>query len=167
MLFSENSQKKNMTEEKKTLQRIRNKALKILSLRAHSVFELKAKLLKKFSDQPEIIEHVLQECVEQKLLDDSSFAEMYIHHRQNTSPRGRFALRMELQRKRVDADIISEVLETISDEDERTAVEKLAKQKLLSFSQNLEKKKKKEKLFRFLSSRGFASGVIFEILEEI
>ena len=54
-----------------------NKALDIVSRREHSEKEIKNKLLEKF-DAPEIIEQVVLKLIENNLINDVRFAEMYV-----------------------------------------------------------------------------------------
>jgi len=68
-----------MNEE---LSLIYNKALDILSRREHSSKELAQKLLKKF-DNKNLIHEVIQKLVENNLLNDIRFAEMYTLARKN------------------------------------------------------------------------------------
>lgn len=154
-----------MNEE--NISSIRDKALQYLSMRMHSVKELENKLRIKFPERDDDIQEILQECIRTKLLDDELFAEQYIHHRQETSPRGKFALRMELFERGVPEKIIKRALQEITDEMEYETAKFVAEKKMALFSPFEEEKKKKEKLFRYLASRGFPKGMIFQILEEM
>ncbi|MBI5413960.1 regulatory protein RecX [Candidatus Peregrinibacteria bacterium] len=153
-------------EHQKILQNIRDAAFKYLGMRNHSEDELRRKLLKKFRGAENEIEIVFRELFDQKLLNDKIFAEEYLRYRTETSPRGKSALRSELRKKGVSSEIIDAALLNVSDEDEHDFAKKLTEQKLKFMSPNLEKKKKKEKLFRFLHSRGIAPNIIFDIFSE-
>ena len=54
-----------------------NKALDIISRREHSKHELKNKLLKKF-DIPDLIDEVITKLIENNLINDSRYAQMYV-----------------------------------------------------------------------------------------
>jgi SOS response regulatory protein OraA/RecX len=152
---------------KNTLQNIRGLAIYYLQKRDHSVYELKIKLQRKYPDNEENIKSILKECEEKKWLNDSDFAQQYIQYRQETSPRGKFALQKELYQKGIAPDIISGLLANMTENNERTFARKLALKKLNAFPSRIENKKKKEKLFRFLQSRGFGIQVIWDVLSEI
>jgi len=83
------------------------------------------------------------------------------------TPRGRFALKLELVKRGISEDIIQSVLKTISDEEEFAVAKKIAKQKQQTISIHIEPPKQKEKLFRFLTSRGFEKSITLRVLQEI
>jgi len=146
---------------------IKEKALRLLALRAHSTGELSQKLLRKFPQERTEIESILAEFVEFKILDDLNFAKEYVHYRQSFSPRGKFALKMELQKKDIAPEIIAEVLGDLESDNELAQAQELAEKKLRTFSESLTKAKQKEKLFRFLVSRGFSQEIIWKVCAEI
>ena len=57
-----------------------NKALDIISRREHSEKEIKNKLLNKF-DTPELIDEVILKLIENNLINNVRYAEMYVHVR--------------------------------------------------------------------------------------
>jgi regulatory protein len=57
-----------------------NKALDIISRREHSEKEIKNKLLKKF-DTSELIDEVILKLIENNLINNFRFAQMYVHVR--------------------------------------------------------------------------------------
>ena len=57
-----------------------NKALDIISRREHSEKEIKNKLLKKF-DTSEIIDEVILKLIENNLINNFRYAQMYVHVR--------------------------------------------------------------------------------------
>ncbi len=146
------------------LKKIRDFALRLLSGRDHSIYELRLKLQKKFSSYPEEMEGVIQECIEKKYLDDERFAQEWIRFREEGSPRGTFLLKQELRKKGVSPEVIDSVLSHIPETDGLAKAETLAKKKISSFPPDLSALKKRERLFRFLLSRGFDHGVIAKIL---
>lgn len=148
--------------------RIRNTALRLLTRKPYTVAELENKLTAKFPEDTALVTQVIKECQRIKLLNDLQYAQEYVRYRLATSPRGKFSLRLELQKKGVPPDIISQVLETLFAEGEEVKnALAVATRKQQSFVTNLPKKKQKEKLFRFLSSRGFSKDVVFQVLEEV
>src|SRR5262245_29551432 len=80
-------------------------ALRALDARPRSTAELRLRLKRKGFD-PESVDAALARLTELGLLDDQTFARAWVENRQNARPRGTSALRDELRRKGVDAEII-------------------------------------------------------------
>ena len=85
-----------------------NKALDIVSRREHSEKEIKNKLLEKF-DASEIIEQVVLKLIENNLINDVRFAEMYvlIRKRKGFGPK---KIQFELMARGIDDSISSLVI---------------------------------------------------------
>ena len=133
--------------------------LKILNLREHSTQEARQKLKKKFpKEESELIEKVIKDFTERKYLSDKRFAEMFIKSKE---AKGKFFLERALEKKGVSKAIISQALEE-NEFSELENAKKAAKKKIISLEG---KKNKKEKLMRFLYSRGFSSEVIYQLME--
>jgi len=141
-------------------------AEKYLALRMHSVSELRDKLRKKFPDEKEEAEKVIQYFLGTKALNDYEYAKMFLQYRQMQKPKSEYLLRKELQNKGVEKEIIEVVLSENPLDDVVNACE-LASRKLHTISRDLESQKKKEKVFRYLESRGFSYGVIKKAWEKI
>src|SRR4051812_9468871 len=97
-----------------------NYALYLLGRRGRSRYELKSKLFEKGHDSEEI-EIALRKLADLKLIDDKKFAELYARDKVSIYRRGRYRIGLELSRKGVDKDVISEVLETVEEKDELAA----------------------------------------------
>src|SRR5215213_11322312 len=84
-------------------------ALRFLEARPRSIAEVRTRLARKdFS--PEAIDAAIARLAELELLDDAAFARYWVENRQAYRPRGAGALRDELRRKGIDADVTAEVL---------------------------------------------------------
>ena len=134
-------------------------ALKILKIRENSFLEIKNKLIKKFPDDKDLIQEVLTDFKNKNYLSDQRFAEMYLRAKRG---KGKYYIKRELLRKGVSEEVISETFKG-SDYDELESASKAAEKKISSISK-LPELKQKEKLMRFLHSRGFSKTVIYEIL---
>jgi regulatory protein len=78
-------------------------ALKMLTRREHSVFELQQKLIEKIKKSkevgyPELIPEIIQELIQKKYLDDVRFAEVYSRSRANKGY-GLLRIKRELKEK--------------------------------------------------------------------
>ena len=135
-------------------------AIKLLTLRRRSVFEIKTRLQKK-GYESDIIEQVIKELNSFKYLDDEAFAESYINDRMNFRPCGRFIIKKELKERGVEENIIErKIEELISVEQEIESAGKLAMQKSKSISGKIEKNKVIQKVKAYLQSKGFSFDVI-------
>ena len=76
-------------------------AMKLITLRKRSVFEIKTRLKKK-EYESNIIEQVIKELKGYKYIDDEDFAESYINDRMNFRPCGRFLIKNELQERGIE-----------------------------------------------------------------
>ena len=143
-----------MTRKEKIL----SYALWLLQGKSYSTQEIHTKLFGKYEEK-DLIEEVLSDLVRTKVLDDAEYARNYIRYRTELAPRGKRMLLFELKKKGVDAE------EFLEDFDEEEVILPLAERKLRNFPSELEKQKKKEKLFRFLVSRGFEPAKIFSVVD--
>jgi len=140
-------------------------ALVYLNIRMHSAYELKQKLYKKGYDKNSI-ETIIKKCADLALIDDNTFAENYLHELKARSIGSYKAVQM-LKIKGISSDVAENmVTELYTENDDREVVLKLLKRKNRLLSKNLEKRKKKEKLFRYLYSKGFNKTVIYEQIDE-
>jgi len=127
-----------------------NKALGIVSRREHSEKEIKNKLLEKF-DAPEIIEQVVLKLIENNLINDIRFAEMYvlIRKRKGFGPK---KIQFELMARGIDDSISSLV---ITEEGSwKEAAQKAFNKKFKNGTSQEFKERNKQKTF--LQNRGFS-----------
>ena len=127
-----------------------NKALDIVSRREHSEKEIKNKLLEKF-DAPEIIEQVVLKLIENNLINDVRFAEMYvlIRKRNGFGPK---KIQFELMARGIDDSISSLV---ITEEGSwKEAAQKAFNKKFKNGASQEFKERNKQKTF--LQNRGFS-----------
>lgn len=141
-------------------------ATKLLAVRNHSFGELKTKLARKFPNRQADIQEVLDYFTGSGVINDQLFAQQYVEYIQSTSPKGAFRLRQELKKKQIAETIIRSVL-TDCEQDQETVAILLARRKLASLPDKLERQKKKEKIFRFLLSKGFPADLALKVTETI
>lgn len=145
-----------------TVEKAKESAYRLISLRPRSTAEIQQSLKKKGYD-PEVIEQVIDRLVELNYLNDESFAQYWVEQRDTFKPRSHMALRQELQQKGISRDIIDEA---ISASDEETAARMAAEKKARQLTRYQEDEFKK-KLGQFLQRRGFRYVLIKEIMDEI
>ena len=152
----------NELQSQDTVEKAKDSAYTLISLRPRSTAEIQQSLNKKGYD-PDVTEQVINRLVELDILNDETFAQYWVEQRDNFKPRSHMALRQELQQKGISRDIIDASL-TASDETiaARTAAEKKARQLT-----RYEEDEFKKKLGQFLQRRGFNYGLIKEIIDEL
>ncbi len=142
---------------------IMDAALKILSRRAHSAQELRNKLFKKEFARRDI-DAAVAECLRLNLVNDHLLAEDYTEELKSKGC-GPYKIKLMLYKKGIDKDIINEVAGGRENDESRLAGEVLAR-KMKSLAREPDHKKRREKAFRFMISRGFSSDVIRKLFEE-
>ncbi len=152
----------NSAENPAAFQPCLDAAYRYLSLRPRSELEVRIRLKTKGYHAP-CIDQVLAELRRQGFLDDSSFARFWTENRESFSPRSRSLLRMELQRKGVPSQTISEVIQDLDDEENayraaRKKVRKPLKTDYLVFRRSVG---------GFLRRRGFSYEVCQRVLNRI
>lgn len=129
----------------------------ILSRRDHSVSEVRRKLKAKWFS-PEQIDEAITWAQEQQLLDDESFAQKYIESVMRSKAVGRRWLQHKLREKGVSAGVVEQTLaQSYPPELEQAKVGEATQSWR---RQHPGKAGDRDKLMRFLLSRGFGQGAI-------
>ena len=135
-------------------------AVRLLSRREHSAFEIRDKLLKRDFDNEEI-DRVIVELQQGGWLSDERFAEAYIRMRQ-LKGFGPMRIAMELKERGVKEGIIDDYLH-VDDEVWRQTLEQQYRKKYKD--KPIEDYSDKAKRIRFLQYRGFALDVIYQVVK--
>lgn len=138
-------------------------ALRSLTMKRQTEKQIREKLEKYYPE----IDHVevIDRLKELDYLNDDEFCAAWIRHRTLSSPRGHFVLRRELQMKGVPSHMIEAHLSEASFDDE---LKELAQKKWTIISRKEDDKyKQKQKLQRFLLSRGFSVTDVLEVVKQI
>ena len=142
-------------------------AIKLLSIRKRSVFEMRNRLKRK-EFEGNIVDEVVEELIEYKYLNDEEFAEAYINDRINFNPRGSFLVKKELREKGVAENIVNEkIKELFPEKKEMKLAKRAAEKKIGTLNKNLEKSKIYQKVGSYLQAKGYSGYIIREVLEEI
>lgn len=113
----------------------------------------------------DIIDAVLARVEEYGYVNDAKFAENYTRSLASSGRKGRRAIAMDLRRKGVDADLITEATETIDDETEYASVVALARKRLRT-AKGVDTRKDDQRIAAYLARRGFNPGDIFRAIAE-
>ncbi|GHD07301.1 hypothetical protein GCM10008096_17920 [Zhihengliuella salsuginis] len=119
----------------------------------------------------DVAEQVLDRFEELGLVNDREFALMWVRSRAETRRLAASALRRELVQKGIEADIIAEALEQVSEDDERRAARELVDKKLRSQrSTDLEDREQRDKVVRrlvsMLARKGYGGGIAFGVVND-
>ena len=143
-------------------QRCLNTAFHFLSYRPRSESEVRQRLLKHGYDAGSI-NKAINRLKELELVDDTEFARFWAENREQFSPRSRRLMKLELQRKGLDRDIIEEVITGVNeDESAYRAAGKKARSLPLSDYQVF-----RQRLVAYLGRRGFGYDVVKRTIEKI
>jgi len=100
---------RNEHESTKEHTRLTNKAVRLLSVREHSVKELREKLLSR-TTMPELVSRVIERVIEYGYLSDERYAEVYVRSRKGRGF-GPVRVGVELKNKGVDSHLIEEYVD--------------------------------------------------------
>jgi regulatory protein len=114
----------------------------------------------------EVADRVLDRFVEVGLVDDASYARMWVESRQRSRGTARPVLRQELRAKGVPAEHIDEVLEGVDPAQERARAAELVRRRLPSTAR-LDPVARMRRLSGMLVRRGYASSVAFSVVREV
>jgi regulatory protein len=144
------------------VEKAREKALRFLSNRPRSEWEVRQNLLKAgYGDAA--IDRVLERLRSVALVDDAAFARYWIENRMQFKPRGEVALRQELRRKGVDREVIDAVLDEGEHAEDQAAIQ-AALAKADRYRQ-LPRPEFAQKLGAYLARRGFNYETVREAVQ--
>ncbi len=145
--------------------RAREKALRLLSVRARSRKELHDRLVQAKFGQ-DAVQWALAELERLGLVDDSGFAKAFGQTRSITRPSGAFLLRQELRQKGLcDADVEKGIQAAYAEKSERGQAFEVASKRKRALA-SLPEEKARKRLNDFLLRRGFNWDLVTEIMEE-
>ena len=122
--------------------------------------------LKKFKVQEASMVKVLQTLKKEGFIDESRYAGMFVRDKLRINRWGKIKIRYMLSAKRIPDEIIRDALDGIDDQNylEILKEELSKKQKSVKAENPFEVR---NKLARFAQQRGFESGLIFQVLDEM
>jgi len=141
-------------------------ALRFLEARPRSIAEVRTRLGRK-DFAPEAIDAAIARLAELELLDDAAFARYWVENRQAYRPRGAGALRDELRRKGIDADVTAEVLDNTLTGDEAAYASGLARAVLHKYAGSPDRNAFSRRMGSYLQRRGYTFEVIRPIVDQL
>lgn len=140
-----------------------NTALRILTGRDHSRYELTRKLKQRgFKSQD--IEKAVSECVRFDYINDERTSRVYINQMIRKG-NGVNRIRHEMNKKGLRGKRVQNILSEIaSGLDEQEGAERILEKNIKRFERELDPKKRREKIYRFLYARGFSQDTIRKLV---
>ncbi len=151
-------------EEKKQLNNYLSKAMNYCSRAEHCVTEVLQKL-NQWEAPEEYHNKIIDYLIQENFINEERFAQAFVNDKFKFDRWGKQKITFVLKQKQIPTTIISNSLERIDPEEYHKTASQLMKKKWVS----LEDEKPaaiKNKILRYMSSRGFESGLIFELLNE-
>ena len=164
--MKEDRRKEISTPAKTSHQQAMNTAVRILTNRDHSKYELKQKLQQRgFGSK--VINTVILECERFNYINDKRTAHVYISQLKRKGFGKRY-IRMALKKKRLGGTAIENILqENYSEDDELENAGRLLGKKMDTFGREADLKKRRDKIYRFLYSRGFKAEIIADVIRNL
>ena len=162
------SRKKPETDERlnhygSNYHRALNSALRILTGRDHSKYELTRKL-KQRNFKPEDIEKAVSECIRLDYINDERTARVYIRQLIRKGY-GVKRIRHDMNKKGLWEKQVQNILsETFSDADEHDSAVNVLKKNIRRFERESDPKKRRNKIYRFFYARGFSQETIRKLM---
>jgi regulatory protein len=142
-----------------------NSAVRILTHRDHSTYELKQKLQQR-GYAAKIIDAVIAQCEDFGYIDDRRTARVYILQLKRKCF-GRRYVRLALKRKRLTGAAIEKIfVENYPGEDEYLHAGRLLEKKKKTFASEADPQKRNDRIYRYLYSRGFSPAVIRDLVNQ-
>lgn len=141
-------------------QAVKDRCYKLLAGRDHGAEELRRKLVKKgFS--AEMSEQVVDEFHQKDLLNDHTYARKFSQDKHNLKLWGPKKIKSALYNKGVPKNVIESVLQDLSEEiDQKEVCLELALKRRKHFLRETDEYKRKQKIFRYLTGKGYSSDAI-------
>lgn len=117
---------------------------------------------------PPVIEDVVAQLYELNYLDDEAYARDYARNRFSSKQYGPDRIERELVKRGIDRHIAEEtVADLFADRDVTAAAREHAEKRWARLADEDDPRRRKQKLYRYLRRRGFSSGTIYPILDEL
>ena len=135
-----------------------------LTGQARSRAELATRLARK-RVPTDVAERLLDRFEEVGLVDDAAFAREWVQSRQAGRGLARRALAVELRRKGVDPEVVSEAVATVDPDDEVEAARELVRRKRRSL-ERFDRQTQARRLTGMLARKGYPSSVVVNVVRE-
>jgi len=145
-------------------------ALRALGRRMMTEFEVTKKLrvrCKKLTEEhidEEVVRRVINRLIELRLIDDNQYVSNYIRTKTLLNPSGKRGLQAKLRPKGINHELVSQVWDEL--EIDKQEVLNRACNTFIRKKGAVDSQKQKQRLVRYLASRGFESSMIYKQLSK-
>ncbi|MCI6276352.1 MAG: recombination regulator RecX [Clostridium sp.] len=161
-IIDEESLKEIVYKEEKL--KAKSTALKILERTLKTESEIREKLIAKGYDE-NITEETIEFLKSYNFINDESYVKLFV--KEKLKSKGKNKIKFDLQQKGIDSELISKAFLEISDDVEKLKAKELCIKKYNILKKSTDDERKiKEKLFRYLVSRGYDFSLSNEIIKE-
>lgn len=141
-----------------------NTAINYLAHRMRSEAEVREYLMKKEISEP-VIKEAIHKLYEYKFLNDEEFANAFVRTQLNTTDKGAEVIKLELKNKGISPNLISNVTEQVSFDEQLEKAIKLS-DKYAQKNKKDSSKILKQKIEQMLHRKGYSFAIIRAALEE-
>ncbi|UUZ95659.1 RecX family transcriptional regulator [Paenibacillus sp. P25] len=140
-------------------------AIRLLSSRLRSEYEMRTRLVQKGYDR-DLAEETVERLKRENYLNDRLFADQLTKQRLESQKKGRHWIKQELKQKGLSKDHIGQAMEQVDEETEYRMALSLASKR---YASELAKDplKAKRKIAGFLQRRGYPGSVVSKVLSEL
>jgi regulatory protein len=143
------------------------RALNLLSYKARSRAEMRARLMEKDWAKEAVVDQVIARLEELGYLNDEDFATNFANSRLTTKPVGRTRLRRDLQRKKLPSETIESALDGAYEQhSEEELIDRAISKRVRSKGAPATREEAK-KLFDYLIRRGFSYDLVIRKVREV
>lgn len=146
------------------MQRAKDICLRLLEFRSRTRAELAQALARKGIER-EVAEQVLSRLDAVGLIDDKSFAELWVRSRHTYEGLGRQAIAAELRRKGVEDAVTADALATVDYASEEERARQLVRKKLRTLTA-ADEATKVRRLVGLLARKGYTAGMSYRIVRD-
>ncbi|WP_425547548.1 regulatory protein RecX [Actinomadura vinacea] len=125
-----------------------------------------AEALRRKDVPDEVAEQVLGRFTEVGLIDDEAFAQAWVQSRHTGRGLARRALAVELRRRGVAEETVSDAVETLDDEQEEETARRLIARKAAA-TRGVEPAKRTRRLVGVLARKGYPPGLAYRVVREV
>jgi len=142
-----------------------NTALRLLTRRDHSQYELVQKLKQRGFNIKDI-DHAVSACRQFDYINDERTTRVYIRQLKRKGY-GKKRIQLELHKKGLKSSRIQRILDgSVLETDEREGAERILKKNIKRFEREKDSAKRRDKIYRFLHARGFSQEVIADLIKQ-
>ena len=113
----------------------------------------------------EIVENIIRHLKNERYIDDSRYANAFVHDKFYLSKWGKQKIAYNLRLKNIDSHVIADAIAQIGDEEYIDTLRNLIAEK--AKGKNLANYTQKASLMRFAAGRGFEEGLIYSVMESL